>query len=304
MPRIPLPAHFVRAPFLVSDADTAGIGRDRLRGPDVDAVWGVRSVPGRDESPQEALFRRCRMFALRMPPTAVFSHSTAALLMGVPLPFELERARELHIAAPSPHRAPHAAGIRGHRLALREQDLVVTRGIRHTSPARTWCDLASQLQLLDLVAAGDFLLHGNPALASPEEFSEMLDHFGSRRGAALLRQAEPLLDGRAESRPESKLRVIYHLGGLPEPRVNHVVVMTDAGPRVRTDLCFDFVRLYVEYQGDYHRTREQWRKDMTRRTRLEAQGGYVLEINADDLRNEAELVARTRALLVRLGWRP
>ncbi|MBU1589284.1 MAG: hypothetical protein KKH51_15270 [Actinobacteria bacterium] len=57
--------------------------------------------------------------------------------------------------------------------------------------------------------------------------------------------------------------------------------------------------MILEYQGDYHRSMSQWRKDMTRRSRLEAQGWYVMEINADDLGDPVELVARIRSVLAR-----
>lgn len=170
------------------------------------------------------------MFALRMPPAAVFSHSTAALLMGAPLPLREELTPELRIALPAPHRAPHARGIRGHRLSLVPHEVRERDGLRQTTPARTWCDLATR---------------------------------------------------------------------LPPSRINHEIVMTDGGTDVRTDLHYDAANVHVEYQGDYHRSRHQWRKDMTRRTRLEARGGHVLEINADDLRDPGELVDRVRMLLHR-----
>ena len=38
---------------------------------------------------------------------------------------------------------------------------------------------------------------------------------------------------------------------------------------------------------------------MTRRSRLEAQGWYVMEINADDLGDPVEIVARIRSVLAR-----
>jgi very-short-patch-repair endonuclease len=53
----------------------------------------------------------------------------------------------------------------------------------------------------------------------------------------------------------------------------------------------------LEYQGDYHRTPEQFRADMTRLSRLEADGWYVFQINADDLKNPEELVARLHRVL-------
>jgi very-short-patch-repair endonuclease len=69
---------------------------------------------------------------------------------------------------------------------------------------------------------------------------------------------------------------------------------------------FEFTeyRTLVEYQGDYHRlTKAQWRKDMTRRSRLEAAGWIVIELNADNLKNPADVVARITAALRRRGWR-
>ncbi|MDZ4046071.1 MAG: DUF559 domain-containing protein [Rhodoglobus sp.] len=68
-------------------------------------------------------------------------------------------------------------------------------------------------------------------------------------------------------------------------------------PRSQSLAIFRAERLIIEYQGDYHRTRAQWRKDMTRRSRLEARGWRVMEVGADDLRDPRELVARVRARL-------
>lgn len=62
-------------------------------------------------------------------------------------------------------------------------------GVRLTSPARTWLDLASVLALDDLVAAGDALVneHGpefpavREATATIQELGEILDaHAGAR----------------------------------------------------------------------------------------------------------------------------
>lgn len=43
----------------------------------------------------------------------------------------------------------------------------------------------------------------------------------------------------------------------------------------------------------------QWRKDMTRRSRFEAKGWFVMELNADDLDDPTELVERIRMALAR-----
>jgi very-short-patch-repair endonuclease len=302
MSRTALPHPLVSGPFRNRDAIALGISPKRLRGTDLDrSIWGVRRVPTATEV---EFLERCRSFAARMPGGAFFSHITAALLLGVPLPYRLERGQLVHIGVAAPMRAPHASGIVGHRLDLPPGQLSSTWGLLHTAPARTWCDLASLLTLHELVAAGDFLVHWRQPHTTIPELARVSRAFVGRRGMKVIRVALPLLGDRSESPPESALRVIVVQAGLPHPRINHEIVMTEDGAVVRTDLAFDAQKVLIEYQGDYHRKKkDQWRKDMTRRSRLEAQGWLVIELNANDLRDPDELVARIRMFLARRGWR-
>lgn len=302
----PLPPSLGDTPFSVRKGVEHGLSGKRMRSRDLErSVWGVRaSATNAGTVFLAQLIARCRVFAVRMPPGAFFSHSTAALLFGVPLPIELERLDLLHISVAAPARAPHAAGIRGHQLALDDDQLQHTRGLVLTNPARTWCDLAGILGLHDLVAAGDALIQWRSPHATVGDLERAARASKGRRGASVIRRALPLLNGRAESRPESVLRVVLELGGLPRPRINHEIVLTDDGPIVRTDFALDEYMMLLEYQGDYHRKKkDQWRKDMTRRSRLEAQGWYVMEINADDLKNPDEIIARIRMVLVSRGYK-
>ena len=277
-------------PFRVRDALAAGVERNDIRG----KRWNRTVHSVRSTQAELDFADRCRLFATRMPPTAAFSHSTAALLQGFPVPWRLERSSDLHIVIPSPARGPHAQHIRGHRLTLSDGDLITRGGLRVTSPPRTWCDLASLLSVPELVAVGDHLIHWRLPLATTEELAHSVTHFPGRRGLSRMRAALPLLDGRAESPPESILRVIIVHGGLPTPRINRTLIDTETGQDVRPDFIFSEHKLIIEYQGDYHRTKTQWRKDMTRRTRLEGKGWRVMEINWDDLKDPIDLVVRIR----------
>lgn len=274
----------------------SGLTGNRLRASDLNrTVWGVRvAAPGVPD-----LRIRCALFAERLGGSAFFSHTTAALLWEAPLPLALERDPRIHVSVAAPARAPHARGLSGHSLSISPDTVVLRRGLRLTSAARTWCDLAGSLALDDLVAAGDFLIHHAAPLTSIAEIEVVLDQAPGMRGIRLARQALPLLSDRPESPPESKLRLIVIRGGLPEPEINHTLVDTVTGKEVRPDFRFRKFKLIIEYLGDYHRTKSQWRKDMTRRSRLEAQGWYVMEINADDLLDPDELVARIRTALSR-----
>jgi len=232
-----------------------------------------------------------------MPSTSFISHATAAKLHGIPLPYRLHTDARTHISVPAPARAPHARGIRGHMLQIESHELTVLDGLNVTTPIRTWLDLGTMLSLHDLVAAGDYLIHWRTPLASHVDLVEALASRLDRRGRKALAHALALLNDRAESPPESILRVIVVQAGLPEPRINHDVSDRFGEFVARTDLMIDEYKIVLEYQGDYHRkTPGQWRADMTRRSRLEALGWKVMELNADDLKDPEELVRRIRTL--------
>lgn len=279
-------------------ATAEGVTNNRLLARDLDrSVWGVR-----DPNTSTDLWARCTRFAARLDKDVVFSHSTAGLLFGAPLPLQLEKDTSLNVSVRAPARAPHADGLKGHALALHDDEVATRSGLRTTSAARTWCDLASQLDLLNLVAAGDHLINRGAPATTVSQLELCLDRHPLLRGSALARQALGYLDGAAESRPESMVRVILSLGSLPALTVNRSLVVTVNGSFVRPDFEFTQYKTIVEYQGDYHRTPAQWRKDMTRRSRLEAAGWTVIEINADDLKDLNELIERVAISLRRHGW--
>lgn len=291
--RTPLPPALAAAPFSVAGS---GLSRNRLRAADLDrSIYGMRVNANQPLD----LVTRCRTITLRIRDDAIVSHATAAMLWGAPLPPHVEREQAVHVSVPAPESAPHARGIRGHSTTRLPGDVATRSGVAVTSPARTWCDLAVVLDLGDLVAVGDYLVSRRLPLVTIAEIRGRLALMGSGRGIRMARRAVDLVRDASESRPESRLRVILAVAGLPEPTINHTLVDTETGKHLRPDFLFAEAKVILEYQGDYHRSRSQWRKDMTRRSRLEAQGWYVMEINADDLGDPVELVARIRSVLAR-----
>jgi hypothetical protein len=305
--RIPLPDGWADRPFRVGDALRAGAGESRLHGADLDRpFWGIRTPVGSAAAGRTppggtpaAFVRRsdvealCHALQVRMPAAAFFSHSTAALLLDLPVPSRLARLRPVHVGCPAPARAMDARDITGHSMSIDPDDLVDRGPLRLTGPARTWLDLAALLSLGELVAVGDHLIHWQAPLVTPGELADALERYPSRRGLQLARAALPLLRDRAESQRESLLRVIIVLAGLPEPACN-LTVFDDRGRFLaRGDLVYPEYKLFVEYQGDQHRTdRAQWRSDIRRIGRLEDHGWQVLQFTDDDLRDPTALVAR------------
>lgn len=239
---------------------------------------------------------RCRAVLLVLPEDAFICGTSAALLHGIPLPWRLARSPLLEVGLPSPARGIRRGGIRGRSLLVRDADVVDLRGIRVTTPARTWCDLVGALSVPELVAAGD------PLLAAGAHLGAAIAELADRRGSVKLGVALELLDAASESPKESETRAILTLAGLPRPRVN--VPVFDGRRFVgRVDLLYEEYDEVLEYQGDHHRTdAAQWRHDRSREAQLESLGLHVTEVTQSDLDEPEAFARRVARTLARKGW--
>ena len=285
----PLPSPLDRAPFSARSALDLGVTPKRLRSADLTTPFRGTRIPA---SIPLTLQSRCRALQLRLP-GAHFSGPTTALLYGAPLPLALERSPNVHVTVQEGRRAPTGKHVRGRAMRFEASDVRLLHGVRVSTPARTWCELGATLQLADLVAVGDFLIHHRHPLVSRLELAAAIDACAGRRGLRRLREALPLLNDRAESRQESRVRVILTRGGITGFRVNHWVTASN-GKRYRVDVAFPAVRLALEYQGGHHADPNQYRKDVSRRAHLEADHWTVLEIAADDVGPELVDLVRAR----------
>ncbi len=276
-----------------------GVSRSRLRARDLERPWiGVRSI-----RPPTSTEDRAAALLTRLPRHAVVSHSTAALLWGMPLPTRLSNASDIHVTYPRGRRAPDADGVVGHQRRIDEPDVDVVRAIPVTSRERTWCDLAPLLSLPDLVAVGDHLIAGRNPQTEVAELLRAVDRRVERRGVAQLRQALALLDPGSESRPETLLRLACTVADLPPLIAN--VDLRDARGRfvARPDLRFRDWPLALEYDGEQHRTdARQWRRDVIRLSAIEDLGIGVIRATADDLPDFERVVATARRRLRAFGW--
>jgi very-short-patch-repair endonuclease len=289
-PRLPLPDPFDRRAFTAREAVNAGLGRKRLRGNDLAHPFRGVFVP----KSGDAFEARCAGILSRNP-TAILCDSTAALLWGIPLPFRIEQQPKIHVAV-TMGEAPGGRGLIGHLLEIPEGEVRDLRGLRVLSPAQTWCYLANGLSLTELVAAGDFLIRRADPIATKPELRQAVYDFVGRRGVRHLRDALELLNERSESARESHLRIILVEAGFTGLAVNFSI-RTSGGYSYRADLAFPDRKLILEYQSDYHADIDRFRADMTRISRLAADGWEVMQINAEDLKDPAELAQRIRTVL-------
>lgn len=259
--------------------------------------WGLRT--------SEMVFswpERARALLPRLPAGARFSHGTAALIWNLPVPLALEREMRPHVTVDADRRAMDSADIIGHAMRMIGGETVVVDGIPVSSPARLWRELSAQLLLPDLVALGDAILHRD--LATGAELARSVAPRGFR-GRQTAHAALVLLDARAESPPESKLRVALLTADLPAMLVNEPLYDATGRFVARTDLRFRDYPIAIEYDGDGHRSDpRQWRKDVRRFAEIEDAGVEVIRATGEDLPSFERIVRRARARLARHGWSP
>jgi hypothetical protein len=232
--------------------------------------------------------------SLLMPVSAAFSGRTAAWLHGAR---DLVDARmPLEVSVPTDARFGPVAGIRVRRVRLQGADLTRVDGRPCTVPVRTALDVARTEPLPDGVAALDVLLR--LGVVRHDELRAAAEAQTTPRGAQRARRAVHLADARAESPPESRLRVVLALAGLVA--VPPHVVRDPAGNFVaRVDLAFPEHRVAVEYDGAWHAGRTQFAADRRRLNRLVAAGWTVVHVTAVELADPDAVVRQVRDLLRR-----
>jgi G:T-mismatch repair DNA endonuclease (very short patch repair protein) len=281
--------------FSVAEGRAAGLSPQQLRNPRLLSHFsGSRSR----RRGADLLLERCAAYVPVAPDGFRFSHVTAAVLYGMPLPSRLERRPELHVAVRRGAPAPRHRGVVGHRIS--DTRLATPRGFPCVTPELAWLQLAAMLTLDELVVAGDHLVRRKRPSSTIELLAQVVA--GRARGAVLARRALRDIRPGTDSPQESRMRLILLRAGLPEPvigfRVHH------DGYFVGTpDLAYVAERIAIEYEGEHHRLDAKvFRDDIDRRELFESAGWRVMRVTADNLRDAVRFVARvTRLLAERRG---
>lgn len=308
MPRTqPLPDG-LGAVFSTAAAKAAGVAPGRLRGRDLTRPFRGANVIGRATTVRE----RATACAARMTGQWAFCGVTAAVLHGIPLPPGFASPyRALDVAVIEPRTPPRAEGIVGHKYSLGSVGVTYLAGLPVSRAVDAWCQLAAVLSREDLVAAGDFLLSGDPRegrfrhpRCTIEQLRTAAAGYAGKRGAKSLRWAVKRVRPGVDSRPESLLRLLLVEAGVPEPIVQHATPVGDGSLVLHPDLALPEWGVLFEYQGDGHRDRERFLGDIDRNELFKAAGWDVIEVTSKDLFDDREaFLSRVFAVLRRHGCR-
>ena len=286
-----------RAPFSVRQAEVAGLSPSRLRAKDLTSPFsGVRMATA-----PSSVLDLARAYSPKLRDGEFFSHATAALLHGMWLPLRLERELVLHVSVRKPLRAPRDRRVTGHHLVDRPGLVWKAGDLPVANPWETWAQLAWILTEDELVVAGEALLaKGRPRVRLMlERFvgvaQDPARHFHSK----LVKAAARLRIG-SRSAAETRFRLFLVSNGLPEPQMNVRILDAEGRFVAESDLVYPEERVLIEYEGDGHRERKQFRKDITRVERLQDERWHVIRVTEDDAKNEPqETIARIGRALER-----
>ncbi|ROO53058.1 uncharacterized protein DUF559 [Micromonospora sp. Llam0] len=254
----------------------------------------------------------CEAVALKLPPGGAVRGLSAAYLWGVDL---LPRDSPVYVDLPPTTRLWRHPRVSVTHHTLEPADITtLSGGIPLTTEVRTGFDLGRRLPRADALAALDALLHHRSFRR--EALVRYVDAHPGRRGTAQLRELVALAEPLSESPMESRLRLLLHDAGLPRPVPQHEVrtppdtsatsATSGAPPSAvrgaprgrflaRVDLAYPRWRIAIEYEGDHHRERAMFRRDVARYNALRAAGWLVLRFTADDvLRQSGQLVHDVR----------
>lgn len=303
MRKAELPDHLKGVAFALRTSDKAGVTRTRTRARDLLPVSrGIRIPLSTQPSGADAV----RAYT-DVDGASILVLCSAARVMGMPVPAPQEGDWRIHLARRRGFAAPRRANVAGHRLTLAPDEVMEYDGVRLTTPARTWLDLASMRNSVDdLVAVGDYLVssHGedfpfprDPICRIPE-LRNMVGRHPGLRGIRKAREALELIRVGVDSVAETRMRLALIMAGLPEPVLNFVVRGDSGQPVLWPDAAYPDHRIALQYDGEHHACEDQYQKDIVRAEVSARYGWYEVRISKNDLKGDRPgVVGKVRSAL-------
>lgn len=311
-----LPAPLRRRAFTRSQLPEWGIHPERVRRRDI-VPLGAGAFAHRDlvADADQVLLHRLQALALaREFPHGWLSHSTAAgLLDRCSVPASC-RDGLVHISVPATSPEITREGIRCHRVLNNPAAVFEVPGIpgvRLSTPARFWLELASTGSISEVVALGDSLVREPYSWAEQrtEPYTSLqglrtaVEQAKGFRGRRTAMHALPLIRVGADSAKETAFRLALRQAGFPEPELQ--ILRDPSDPRSRRgDLGYRSWKLVIQYDGKTHYTPQRHRADQRRDNDWVADGWLTLGVNVEDDRDGfGTAVGQVGAALHSRGYR-
>ncbi|MBW3081111.1 hypothetical protein KIH78_06950 [Bifidobacterium sp. 79T10] len=253
------------------------------------------------------MVRRCmeQVESLRRP--MLFGMTTSLVLQSVPLPDDCPFGTDLlHSVSGSKRKRIRARGVRHHTWSpLRHaHNVCIGTCVGQRAYAldlfHTWAQMSPYLSLPSLVMLGESVItsiarqrelaNGRTSEQIHADMQLFLERIPRFTGKCKCARAMALIRPNVDSPQETKTRLMLSSHGLPECVVNYAVpgVSFDSGVAMTLDMAWPDYHVAVEYDGDHHRVdRDQWRRDRSKRGRLNGRDWVVFTATAATLADAA-----------------
>lgn len=312
----PLPNALPWRVFSSAEAMRAGVPVGRLRRRDLVALRrGLYARADLDITEADIAAALCRN-----DPSLVIVGLSAARMLKIPLSWhhqDWKTGMPVHVSSPRRYRGSSDL-IRWHSCTFGSGDVEMYKQngflpsyrspLRMPRRARVWWQLATVLDLTQLVIVGDHLVR------NPYEWAEgrttpwsTVDELATEcggRNASKLREALAQIRIGADSPMETRMRLAFIAAGIPEPEINVPLMGSDGSRFHAPDFQWPQWRVCVEYDGRTHSDTDQIPRDIDRGIAAASAGFHELRLARDDAANGcARAVRRVREALAQRGWR-
>lgn len=266
---------------------------------------GIRTV---DEP--TTLIERAAAFAPLLRPWQCLGGVSALAVLGLPVPWRLGRLDVVELISARERGRPDRENVQVRRIAVERIDAWELDGVRVASAPLAWALMGGRCTVHELVVLGDAIVssaenYPDRRLAGPlatiDDLRAITDRWTGMSGAAALRSALPRIRERVESPRETDMRLFIVDAGMPEPDVQVEVFDPATGVLLgRADLAHRDARVVEEYEGDGHRSKGQWDRDIEKYRAFERVGLHVVRAtNRDFVPSPDRWLADLAAVLAR-----
>ncbi|WP_410569328.1 DUF559 domain-containing protein [Amycolatopsis sp. cmx-4-61] len=238
---------------------------------------------------------------LAVGPPAALAGVTSLALHGISAADE----REIHVTVPYSRRIRSRAGLVVHQGGFRDHDVIEIDGLATFLLDRALADFLCDGDKRAAFSAVDEAMRGLPTDHRAKLRENVRDRLSDRRDRRGIHRALMLLDlatGKAESPPESVLRLIVVEAGFPVPDPQHQIMTIDGRKLYVFDMAWPNRQIALEYDGfAAHEDRREY--DLERDQRMAARGWITVRATAADLRDPSRLLTELRQAFDRRSGR-
>ena len=168
------------------------------------------------------------------------------------------------------------------------------------TPTAAYVACCAAFRVIDAIQVGDWLLRRG--YMTRQSLSDLIAAQPWRRGACEAAWALGHLDGNSRSLKESETRALITFAGLPTPRSNKPIAVTET-LTILIDLWFEEWRCALEYEGGHHQTdRAQYVADIDRYALMRRAQIDYRQVTKESLGAPRNLVRMVHRLLVDNGY--